>query len=202
MAKKITNKQPGQTVYSYPFFFPARLSSIIAIILLLASIGFLYAKNQELEELQRKQTPTPTQLIIPTVQPEKLEVPRTNTIKSAITPTSVPAERRKVQTILTTPLVSGTYYCYEDKVNFLTNLENQIKVVNIEVNNCTGLASGKAQSCTSSKCSGFDILIQFDSYNSCQQRCYDDAYKECKEKGDRAANLVNQLIQVKNQYCP
>lgn len=82
MTKKARAEQSKKFSCLYPSFFSARLSSIIAIVLLLASIGFLYAKNQELEQKYERQnqpsvlqpistlTPTPESTPIPTTKPK------------------------------------------------------------------------------------------------------------------------------------
>jgi hypothetical protein len=75
MAKK-TLPQPKRFSCPYPSFFSVRLSSIFAIILLLASIGFLYAKNLGLEQRYEKQN-----------QPSVLQSPTITTL----TPTPKPA---------------------------------------------------------------------------------------------------------------
>lgn len=69
MAKKIAKNKLKLSGFSYPSFFSVRLSSIIAIVLLLASIGFLYAKNQELERKSEKQNNHQESLVEPQATP-------------------------------------------------------------------------------------------------------------------------------------
>lgn len=197
-------------------FFSSNKPLLVIIVILLIAVAYLVGKtgtltlgsqyvDQQSQPTIIFSTPTPIPKINSqdsNIQQQQVQYKTTNPSITNPLPTNTPASRKKVQTTLNNQWVAGTYYCYEDGVNLLANLENQIKIANIEAANCTGLASGKAQSCVSQKCSLYDIGTQFESYNACHQSCYDESYKECKEKGNNAANLVNKLISEKNKYCP
>lgn len=69
MNKKTIKKTKGKIMPVSSSFFSARLSSIIAIILLLGTIGVLYAKNQELERKPEKDNRPPVSQSTPTLEP-------------------------------------------------------------------------------------------------------------------------------------
>lgn len=87
MAKKglVEQKQPN-----YPSFFSARLSSILAIVLLLVSISYLYAKNQELEGKYNKEKQSPASQPTPTLSPTPTPKPVVKGTSIIPTPTSDP----------------------------------------------------------------------------------------------------------------
>lgn len=220
MAKKIGKNKLKLADFPYSSFFSARLSSIIAIILLLASIGYLYAKNQELERKYEKQTQPfvlePTITVLPTSTPEPTETNKKPvTIKEQIKPTSVPIER-KVPVTLTDPTVAGTYYCYEDKANEIMTTQNNLNLViktleicgttlSFNIKTCFNDCTQKAQTCINNCYGSEDILACTHACDAPNKACGDACPKgtECSDKysGD-IDRLRSQLQQQKINYCP
>jgi len=220
MAKKRLVKQSD---FNYPSFFsafPARLISIITIILLLASVGYLYAKNRELEKSQPKQTlsPTPTHLVTPTARPEQPVKQKTNIIKNTTAPTTapIPVERKKVAVTLTDPTVAGTYYCYEDKANEIMTTQNNLNLTIKTLNFCSSNLSNeikwcfddctqKAKTCVNNCYGSEDMLVCTQACDAQNKACGDVCPKgtECSDKysGD-IDGLRKRLQQLKFSNCP
>jgi len=215
---KAFRKLKGKNISNYSSFFSARLISIIAIILLLVSVNYLYAKNQELQKLQQKQTlsPTPTNLVTPTTQPVKQ---KTNIIKDTVPPTSISAERKKVAVTLSDSVLSGTFYCYEDKANEIMTTQNNLNLalktmsicgdtLQFKISTCFNNCSQSSKTCLNNCFLNRGESDQIACNNGCLSQntaCGDNCPKgtECSDKysGD-IDRLRNQLIQMKNQYCP
>jgi len=222
MNKKTIKKTKEKIIPVSSSFFSARLSSIIAIILLLGTIGVLYAKKQELEKSQREQkslptsSPTPVNLVAPTTQPEQPIKQKTNIIKDTALPTPSPTERKKVPITLTDPTVAGTYYCYEDKANEIMTTQNNLNLaiktleicgttLSFNIKTCFDDCTQKAQACINNCYGSGDMLACTYACDAPNKTCGDACPKgtECSDKylGD-IDRLRSQLQQLKASYCP
>ena len=215
---KKLKKTKGKNISISPFF-SARLTSIIVTILLLASIGYLYAKNQELEKSQQEQTlpPTPANLVTPTAQPEQPVKQKTNIIKDTTlpTPTPLPTERKKVAVTLTDVILSGTFYCYEDKANEIMTVQNNISLAlkgqdicvfvgGQEIKSCLDKCSQASSECIAGCKSATDLNSCLSNCSSQNTACGDKCPKgdKCNSYLDDIDRLRGQLRQLKNSYCP
>jgi len=206
---------------SYYSFFSARLSSIIAIILLLGAVGFLYAKNQELERKFEKQNQlsilqsTTETTPIPTPEPTKIKE-KPATIQEQAKPTPIPTERKKVAVTLTDPTVAGVWYCYEDKANEVTTAQNNLnmelslmKICSSGIQNEYYICSTKCKEISNNcinNCSG--LIDPLPCLHDCDQSftaCLGGCPKgtECGDKfSGKIDSLRSQLQQLKASYCP
>lgn len=226
MTKK-TTPQPKRFSCPYPSFFSARLSSIIAIVLLLASISFLYAKNQELERKYEKQnqptvlqsttsaTPTPTPKPTPTTKPT------TNTPSLAPQPKSMPSPViNKVPVVL--PHNGLTYYCDPSVAQSVKDASANVQSATARLIECLNQVDGNIKNCVDAckssleGCSNeiYRATFGYLSYDDCvskktqeSTRCIDDCYQNpitslqrdlCYSAASPYTQSLNDLL---DKYC-
>lgn len=153
--------------------------------LLLLSIGYLYGKNQELEKNSKKNdyVPTPTsQSITPTTKPTIKKVPNSNQVKPTNTP--IP-ERKKVTVSISEVTLSGTYYCYEDKANILTQKQTDLNNLHKIFDICGSNLSYKISQC---------------NYNDPSSNCPNGT--ECNDKLNDIEKAREELRNLIKSNCP
>lgn len=111
-------------------------------------------------------------------------------------PTPTP-ERKKVSITLNDGggFTKGTFYCYEDKVNELSNLQNDIRIYQIDADSCNFAEQSKAKDCSSSCSTQPDIA-------ACVDNCYANALPACSDKNTKVGDLRKELYNKVQQYCP
>jgi hypothetical protein len=140
---------------------------------------------------QSEPTPIPSSAIAPINQAQ--------VIKSA--PVTSP-ERKKVSVMIDDygGLTKGTYYCYDDKVNQLANLQNQIRMKNISAQGCESLSKTEGTACSNTNCklnSSSDEDVK--AFDACSLKCYSDASAKCD---NGVGDLRRELVSEVQQYCP
>lgn len=136
------------------------------------------------------ETKTPWPTSEPTLQPT------TRAVRDIPVP-SVAPERNKVQWTSTEGIVDGTYFCFEDKVNEMTKLENTIKMKEAVADSCGMGFEFDAKDC-SKDCS--DQNLSMDDYVECSKACW--ANSPCLPKHEEVGNLRKELMSKIYEYCP
>jgi len=130
-------------------------------------------------------TPSPTPTPLPPAPQVKKEI--------IITPTPQKTSTQETKKLvpITIDMMSKTYYCYEDKVNELANLDY---LVTISMNVGRGCmdSAGYAQSDCSSNC------IE----DSCFKKCLEDHENAIQKCIDDSPDYGNELLSKIGQYCP
>jgi len=88
-------------------------------------------------------------------------------------------------------ITKGSFYCYDDKVNYLADLQNQIRIKQIAMDNCDALARIESTNCSHTNC---DSSAPWDTLNACIQKCTDDAWGKCNsDLGDLRKKLYAEV---------
>jgi peptidoglycan hydrolase-like protein with peptidoglycan-binding domain len=93
-------------------------------------------------------------------------------------------------------ITKGTFYCFEDKVNYLSNQQNLIRIKQMGAESCNSQAQFEGQQCVDNNCKP---LTDINEYSSCLDKCYKDAYSKCNS--DLGA-LREQFFREIQQFCP
>lgn len=174
---------------------------IFVLIALLITVAYLVGRIQMLSGQPapsvKQQTPTPT--VKPTSIPKPTSMPAVKGIQNSPTPAQVP-ERKKVSVFIDDlgGITKGNYYCYEDKVNELANIQNDIRNYQAIADSCVSLEQVKAESCSSDCSSIEDINAMAD----CIHACWEKVTANCNDKSTRVGNLRKELYNKVHQYCP
>jgi len=152
-------------------------------------------KNSQVESVKTELTPTFTPIPTP--------VPKTNTktiqkVSASNTP-SPTVERKKVPIYLDDAggITKGTFYCYEDKVNYLSNQQNLIRIKDMAVESCTSQAKFEGDGCVTRNCKP---LTDINEFSSCTDKCYKEAYSKCNSS--EIGQLREQFFKEVQQFCP
>jgi hypothetical protein len=90
-------------------------------------------------------------------------------------------------------ITNGTYSCYADKVNDLTNLEEQIKIADAAWSACMSSGQIGTENCPGQCSSASDP-------NTCEQQCINNYYATCNSS--HVGDLRMQLAKEVSQDCP
>ena len=138
----------------------------------------------------------------PIFTPIPTQVPKTNTrtvqktnANNTPTPTT---ERKKVPIYLDDAggITKGTFYCYEDKVNYLSNQQNLIRIKQSASDSCISQAKFEIEQCTTKECKP---LTDLNEYSTCLDKCIKDAYSKCESD---LGQLREQFFREIQQFCP
>ena len=171
--------------------FPFKNNNLIIIVIvivsiLLLSVGYLFGKNQELQQrIKNDPSPTPylepTKVLAPTTKPT---VKTQNTVPTKQVNTPTP-ENKKVPVSISEVGLSGTYYCFENKANILAQKQNDLNNLHKLVDFCVNEYSNKIKNC---------------NYNDPSSNC--PTGDECNSKSNDVINAQNELGNLIKNYCP
>lgn len=195
-----------------------KIASIISLWLLGTGLAIAYQLNIQSSAAPVKETEfveKAVSTVAPSLEPQKQPTP-TSKPKVNTTPTYTP-ERKKLLVTFNDYVLSGTFYCYEDKINTISTAQNDLSLARNDYSNCLIAVKNKNSGCRSD-CLGV--------YASCSNPCVGGidsetrsaCYKECDENWSTCNNscdsrdtvcstenivtLANQLLQQKKDYCP
>lgn len=159
---------------------------IIIISVLLLSVGYLFGKNQELQQrIKSTSYPIPslepTKILTPTIKPT-VKTQNIVPIKQVNTPTP---ENKKVSVSISEVGLSGNYYCYENKANILTQKQSDLNNLHKLLDFCINNFSNKIKNC---------------NYNDPSSNC--PSGDECNSKSNDIINAQNELRNLIKNYCP
>lgn len=159
---------------------------IIIISVLLLSVGYLFGKNQELQQrIKSTSYPTPslepTKILTPTIKPT-VKTQNIVPIRQVNTPTP---ENKKVSVSISEVGLSGNYYCYENKANILTQKQSDLNNLHKLLDFCVNNFSNKIKNC---------------NYNDPSSNC--PSGDECNSKSNDIINAQNELRNLIKNYCP
>jgi hypothetical protein len=103
--------------------------------------------------------------------------------------------QNRVQYIVTNGLQNGTYYCYPDRVNELTQQDQAIKSWQAALDHCKFQQQPTQDSCIDA-CNGNS------NYSSCIQPCHDSYLSVCKSEIDSLYNSRKELSNKVHEICP
>jgi hypothetical protein len=120
---------------------------------------------------------------------------------------------------LQTPNLSGTFSCFEDKINELTTLANSVNEYNKASAACSYVVFGLGLHGCNSDCSTHSQLCItncsisgnseecgnkcLEEQQSCYQKCESEHNQEkCRETTNQLEELKKRLNQLKSEYCP
>ncbi|MEM3394326.1 MAG: CAP domain-containing protein, partial [Candidatus Methanomethylicia archaeon] len=92
-------------------------------------------------------------------------------------------------------ITKGTFYCYEDKVNELSRLQNDIRIYQAVADSCFLAEKGKAEICSSNCTTEADIA-------GCVNNCWANVTVNCKDKSTKVGDLRKELYYKVREYCP
>jgi len=92
-------------------------------------------------------------------------------------------------------ITKGTFYCYSDKVNYLSDLQNQIRIYQTSADSCNWGAKMETNNCTS-------ICANSDSSSTCISDCVKTAYSKCNDQNNKVGDLRKKLYSDVHTYCP
>jgi hypothetical protein len=169
---------------------------LITVVLLLVGVAYLVGKlqtNSAKPQVESAQYTSPTTSPTPTVA---IKPAVTRVVTVIPTPTN-PPERKKVLINVDDygGLTKGNFYCYEDKVNELADIQNNIRVYQAIADSCNSIRQANASQCASSCPLEGDIA-------SCVHACYDNASPDCNEKNTKVGDLRKELYSKVHEYCP
>lgn len=203
MKKGLKINEDSKSVKTGLMLTNLHLAMLAVILFLIATVGYLYGKTQQIQPAGVKQEPTIIQQAIPIISPTF--TPETNTVPKQViylptptpSPTPIPPERKKVSTYVDDNggLTKGNFYCYEDKVNELSDIQNQIRINDIVSDSCMESEQSKALQCSSSCSTQPDIA-------SCVDACYANVIPNCNDKNTKSGDLRKELYNKVHQYCP
>jgi len=104
-------------------------------------------------------------------------------------------DSRRVSFTTTEAMVNGTYYCYEDRVNELTNMESSIKIKMEIAEWCNLSAKSVLDSCT-------DACGSATNYSACTQPCWDTYGSTCASKYEEVGDSRRQYMDMISTICP
>lgn len=107
--------------------------------------------------------------------------------------------KKKVTFTTTEATVDGTYQCYEDRVNELTRMENELKMMGAGAETCSMFKQIEVDKCVN-ECpvSGTDWVPE---WNTCMKTCFkklDECLTKSKAAGDKRKEYMNLISQI----CP
>jgi peptidoglycan hydrolase-like protein with peptidoglycan-binding domain len=110
---------------------------------------------------------------------------------------SVNKDSKKVLVNVTDAAYAGSYYCYEDKANEITRIQNLLNLRYKLAESCFANAKIKLNDCLE-KCKSDP------DFYSCSDKCYPESgAKECGDSYENdLTNYRNQLGSMLRQYCP
>lgn len=163
-------------------------------------VAYLMGRVQTLSyRNEATQVPLPTQTYSPpasaTIAPQVIY--KNN--PAVVLPTQ-PVARKRVSYIVTQSgayYKNGTYYCFEDRVNELAQIESKIKACDAKGDSCGYKAETDGKNCTAN-CPTADV----DAYSACSKSCYDNAYSGCVSEGQECGNLRKELVNKIYEICP
>lgn len=136
----------------------------------------------------------------PTLSPSK-QTPKVNNdaqpIKAEVETQNT---RKRVQYTVNQRQFSGTYSCYEDKVNSLSKMEVEIRTLESVADGCQSRREMSAQSCVSYECSNMPNWTP-ESYKSCSDRCWSNA-GNCDDKHQEVGNKLSEYARMLDESCP
>ena len=103
--------------------------------------------------------------------------------------------QNRVQYTVTNGLQNGTYYCYPDRVNELTQQDQAIKSWQSALDHCKFQQQPTQDSCIAA-CNGNS------NYSACIQPCYDSYLSVCKSEIDSLYNSRKELSNKVHEICP
>ena len=165
--------------------------------ILLVATAYLFGKVQTLTSIKIPQQSPQVEAVTTEVTP----VPTTKTIvvykTQAPAPTQAP-ERKKVSVYIDDSggITRGTFYCYEDEVNYLSDLQNKIRLGQLAHETCTANAQFEGKSCSDTNCNSLTDITEI---TNCIKKCSDDAFAKCNSD---LGNLRFQLNGDVHKYCP
>lgn len=109
---------------------------------------------------------------------------------------------KKVQFISTEGVVDGSYYCYESKVNELTRIENEIKVLEFSADGCNISQGFKNNSCRNEECPINHPDWSPEWLSTCLENCSAKTVGTCLPKYEEVGNQRKELHRLINKYCP
>lgn len=129
-----------------------------------------------------------------TSQPQTYTAP----VIQPLTYTPAPTVAQKVMVNIddTGGITHGSFYCYADKVNELSNLQNQIRIDDIAATSCDSIAKLKSSNDCISSCSNSS------DFNFCNQQCVNSKFSSCSDVGSKVGNERKQLYTMVQQDCP
>jgi hypothetical protein len=89
----------------------------------------------------------------------------------------------------------GSFYCYEDTVNHIADLQNQIRINESIADSCNSIKSSNAKTCSSNCSTAEDI-------KACVDSCWNNATPDCTEKNNHVGDLRKQLYSDVHNDCP
>ena len=103
--------------------------------------------------------------------------------------------QNRVQYTVTNGLQNGTYYCYPNRVNELTQQDQAIKSWQAALDHCKFQQQPTQDSCIAA-CNGNS------NYSSCIQPCYDSYLSVCKSEIESLYNSRKELSNKVHEICP
>jgi hypothetical protein len=186
-----------EVYYGWGMLKDGKTYLIGSFVLLLVTCAYLFGKAQTLSGVKIPQQSPQVEAVMAEVTP----VPTTKTVVIYKTPvpTSTQApERKKVSVYIDDSggITRGTFYCYEDKVNYLSGLQNKIRLGQLAHETCTANAQLEGKGCSDTNCNS---LTDTTEITNCIKKCVDDAFAKCNsDLGD----LRYQLNDDVHKYCP
>lgn len=165
---------------------------VVGIMLLLTTTAYLFGKVQTMSKTGVPSQSSEVRSVSTEVTPTPTGTPKaTTTVKKVLTTPTPTPERKKVSIYIDDfgGYTKGTFYCYEDKVNELTRIQNDLRIADASTEGCWLKENATLTSCNS-KCGGL-----IDCYNG----CIAEMEKIC---GTKPADLRKELATKVRQYCP
>jgi hypothetical protein len=106
----------------------------------------------------------------------------------------------KVAFQATETTITGTYYCYDDKVNLLVSQQAYVKSSRELYETCSASTSKKAQfgTCLNSTCNN----LSGQEYSNCTNTCYSQCCSDCNQYDKDWLSRRSDLDNMRYKYCP
>ena len=165
-------------------------------VLLLGISAFLLGKTTS-QQNNEDVGPT-TAPVVNSIVPKPTSAPAV--IYKTVSPTATPQPAQKKVSVFIDDyggITKGNFYCYEDKVNELSNLQNDIRIYEASADSCNAFQRTNASNCSNS-CPLGDV----DAITACVNSCWDNAIPNCDDKNNKVGDLRKELNNKVHQYCP
>ena len=107
----------------------------------------------------------------------------------------------KVAFTTTEAIVDGTYYCYENRVNELTRMESDIKILQTTADICNDSSQFEADNCIEINCKNQGLDFSIDEYSLCLDDCYNNS-TDCLSKNEAVGDKRREYMNLIYQVCP